>query len=182
MCPSGHIANSWQNIENPLALSVQSLPYMKYTLALILLFATNAFADPLCNSVDLHKQSEGFQCQTSKGALFTRVARDGFGDAWRDPDGLIWSNRVGTGNHEQAEKICAKLGATIPTRADFERDEALGLREVLYKMADTWYWSATGYPTDTADSLNAYAYFGTNGMIGTDQRTAKYVTIRCVSR
>lgn len=46
-----------------------------------------------CNNpaADLRNAPIGFKCITTKGAVFERVERENFGEAWKDPNGLIWS-------------------------------------------------------------------------------------------
>lgn len=99
-------------------------------------------ADPL---IDLRKVPVGFRCRTSKGAIFERVARGGFGEAWRDPDGKIWSDEVSESSSQpESAKLCKKRGGTLPSRKDFERAHALGFRQVL-PHSDGWYWTSTTF-------------------------------------
>ncbi|MGZ3768263.1 MAG: hypothetical protein ACXVCP_15920 [Bdellovibrio sp.] len=44
---------------------------------------------------DLRSAPIGSKCRTTKGAIFERVFKDGFGEAWKDPDGRIWSDMIG---------------------------------------------------------------------------------------
>lgn len=101
-----------------------------------------------CNdgSVDLRSAAVGFKCRTSKGAIFERVARQGFGEAWKGPDGLVWSDFVGKYSQYDAIMACKKLNGTLPSRADFERAEAKGFREILPNMKK-WFWSSSAHPT-----------------------------------
>jgi hypothetical protein len=54
--------------------------------------------------------------RTTTGAVFTRVTRAGFGEAWRDPSGMIWGDIVRnadgsrrTMNQDQAFEYCLSM-------------------------------------------------------------------------
>lgn len=133
-----------------------------------------ACADP---TINLRTVLPGFKCRTSKGAVFERVARDSFGEAWRDPNGLVWSNYVGTYSHHDAVISCKLNGGTLPSRVDFERAEASGFREVLSHMNDHWFWSSS-VVSKGCDC--AYFFEGKLGALGIDYRFFKG-SVRCVS-
>ncbi len=89
-----------------------------------------------CSSINPRTAKLHDKCTTSKGAIYERVSRDHFGEAWKGPDGLVWSDRVGNYTQSNAAEICKKLDGTPPSKADFERSEGYGLREVLSNMTD----------------------------------------------
>lgn len=87
----------------------------------------------------------GAEVVTSKGGTWVRVARKGLGEAWRDEKtGLIWGDRIGDNfSHRDATELGKRVGARLPTRDDFLRAEASGMREVL-PWANYWaYWAST---------------------------------------
>lgn len=154
-----------------------------------------------CNdgSVDLRSAVVGFKCRTSKGGVFERVAKDAFGEAWRGPDGLIWSDFVGWATNDGEDKdgfvvdsaatrLCAKVGGMLPLRADFERGEANGFREVLPNMKEVpnfyvqppttygRFWSSTADP-DAPDG--AYVFFGDRGAGIPDYFRSASQAVRC---
>lgn len=105
------------------------------------------WAPPSCNdsSINLRTVEVGFRCVTSKGATFTRIEREFFGEAWKDSDGVIWSDIVGVGNDSNvadAKAICEKFDAVLPNNRHFERGEAMGFREVLPNVENKIFWSA----------------------------------------
>ncbi|MGK5089088.1 hypothetical protein WDW86_16140 [Bdellovibrionota bacterium FG-2] len=77
---------------------------------------------------ELREVRTGFKCRLSKldgeGAVnvFERVERAGFGEAWKDPSGLIWSDILGRSTkYQQAEKVCADVGGRLPTPLEESR-------------------------------------------------------------
>lgn len=133
-----------------------------------------------CNdgSVDLRSAAVGFKCRTSKGSIFERVAKNNFGEAWKGPDGLIWSDFVGKYSQYDAVTTCKNLGGTLPSRADFERGEANGFREVLPNMKDRWFCSSSVHPKY---SDHAYGFDGSVGNVGYVYRTVND-SVRCAGR
>lgn len=102
-------------------------------------------------SVDLREAAIGFKCRTSKDAIFERVARDGFGEAWKGPDGLVWSDYQGNSSQYGATKACEKLGGALPSRADFARGESRGIREVLPGWKSRYFWSSSVYSSNAVE-------------------------------
>ena len=133
-----------------------------------------------CNdpTTDLQAVAAGFKCRTSKGAIYERVTRNHFGEPWKGPDGLIWSDHVGYRSQQNAVDLCKILGGTLPTRADFERGEANGFREVVPNMKDRWFWSSSVYPNI---SYSTYVFYSNHGDIGYDFRNFTG-SVRCVAR
>lgn len=127
-------------------------------------------------SVDLRSVAVGFKCHTSTGAIFERVSRDGFGEAWKGPDDLIWSDFVGEDSQYDAVTTCKNLGGRLPSRADFERGETNGFREVLPNMKDRWFWSST---VISRHSAFAYGFNGDNGYVGYAARSLSDRSVRC---
>ncbi len=132
-----------------------------------------------CSSIDLRNAKLHDKCITSKGSVFERVSRVGFGEAWKGPDGLIWGDRVGSNNYPDAVTVCRNLEGTLPSKADFERGEAYGFREVLPNLKNQFFVTYTTLAPDDPD----YAYFfnGFNGGFEHYYLTAKK-SFRCVGR
>src|SRR5262249_47071098 len=59
-----------------------------------------------CSSINLRTAQLHVKCTTSEGSVFERVSRDNFGEAWKGPDGVIWSDRVGSSNQYDAVNTC----------------------------------------------------------------------------
>ena len=93
-------------------------------------------------------------CVTKKGAKFKRVQRTNFGKAWQDEAGMIWSDRIGRANHYYAIENCKAIHGKLPSRDDFIRAEANGIREVMPNMKDHWFWCSSVHP-----NVSAFAYF-----------------------
>lgn len=139
-----------------------------------------------CNhpAADLRNAPIGFKCITSKGAVFERVARENFGEAWKDPDGLIWS-RVMDGirmydqnTFAQATETCDGFKSILPSRKDFENGIANGFNEVLsFSKRHNHHWSrgvqkSTGY---------AYTYLQSGNYISDNPRRNNNASFFCVS-
>src|SRR3989344_6874543 len=72
---------------------------------------------------------------TSTGAVFTRVVHPGFGRAWMDPSGTIWSANQGAHINDDwgvpdengiivdsaATQTCKRIGGRLPTAEDYEK-------------------------------------------------------------
>lgn len=121
----------------------------------------------------------GTRCTTSKGSVYERVLRANFGETWKGPDGLIWSDRVGSITDEyNAEVICKNLGGELPSMDEFKRNEAYGFREVLPNMKNRIFWSSSV----DGDPEIAYAFNGSNGDGVFDDRDYILDSVRCVGR
>ena len=143
--------------------------------------------------------------RTTTGAVFTRVEREGFGEAWRDPSGMIWGdiakNADGSIRHMdqyQATEYCQSLGAQLPSREDFVRlREYMGARSGTYegyspqvipnltrneggRTYSNYFWSSS-VPPDVSDY--GYHFHGRDGDIG---YAARYYdddgAVRCAAR
>ena len=121
-------------------------------------------------------------CVTKKGAKFKRVAMEGFGEAWMGSTGengkqQIWSDRIGSANQYDAIDNCKAIAGSLPSKEDFIRGEANGIREVLPNMKDHWFWSSSVHP-DSSD----YAYgFNDNDGDVEDVFRNFYGSVRCVA-
>lgn len=80
------------------------------------------------SSADLRATKPGFKCSLSefghKGSVLvmTRVERAGFGVAWKDAAGVIWSDNLsGPTDYRTAEKVCANVQGRLPHRDDVNR-------------------------------------------------------------
>jgi hypothetical protein len=129
-----------------------------------------------CNSIDVRAAQVGTKCLTGKGAIFERVKRTGWGEAWKGPDDLIWSDMIGEGDFNKAEESCKKLGGRVPSAKDFSRGDLNGIRELLPKMKGFVYWSSSPHP-DLADY--AFAFYGSSGDINRYFRNSDN-SVRCV--
>ncbi len=112
-------------------------------LSLTASFLASASEQVPCSSVNLRAKKPGFTCTTSKGAIYERVSRDGFGEAWKGPDGIIWSQQILSGgmvSFRESVEACRDLRATIPSLEDTERGESNGFREVLTQMNHGTFW------------------------------------------
>ncbi|MGK5083925.1 hypothetical protein WDW37_11545 [Bdellovibrionota bacterium FG-1] len=134
-----------------------------------------------CNDheTDLRSVAPGFKCRTSKGWLFERVAKSSFGEAWKGPDGWIWSDEVGNYSQKDAVSTCKALGGILPSISDFERGEIYGFREVLPNMNNPVYWSSTIGPF--VDNLNGYLFDSYAAYTYYDYRYYVHA-VRCVVR
>ena len=143
--------------------------------------------------------------RTTTGAVFTRVEREGFGEAWRDPSGMIWGdiakNADGSIRHMdqyQATEYCQSLGAQLPSREDFVRlREYMGARSGTYegyspqvipnltrneggRTYSNYFWSSSVHPG--ASGL-AYVFDGRRGGIYDDDRApSDDGAVRCAAR
>jgi hypothetical protein len=134
---------------------------------------------PACSSINLRTAQIGAKCLTFKGALFERVSFNNFGEAWKGPDGLTWSDLLFYMDTQyNAISTCKDLGGTLPSRADFERGEINGFRWVLPNMKDHAFWSSSVNPfvSDFADY-----FIGNYGSFYSDYREL-VGSIRCVRR
>jgi hypothetical protein len=136
-----------------------------------------------CSSINLRTAKLHVKCTTSKGAVFERVSRDNFGEAWRGPDGWVWSDRLGSETQDRAIGLCRNIGAELPLRADFERGEANGFREVLPNMKinfaeERYFWTSSNLPSSDD---NAYLFNGGSGIM-TDNFLENKEDVRCVER
>jgi hypothetical protein len=89
--------------------------------------------------LDVHTQAVGFKCITKKGKWFELVSRNGFVEAWKGPDGTIWSdeligysstNAVEGLSFDDAKKKCSDLQASLPSPQDLYQVYANGFSEV----------------------------------------------------
>ncbi len=122
-------------------------------------------------------------CVTSKGAKFKRVAMEGFGEAWMGPTGengkqQIWSDRIGRANQYDAIDNCKAIAGSLPSKDDFIRGEANGIREVLPNMKYRWFWSSSLHP---GYSDYAYVFNGDYGDVDDHIRSYSGYFVRCVA-
>jgi hypothetical protein len=150
---------------------------------------------------------------TEAGHLFTRVSSEelrelgirdvaGFGEAWRDPSGVIWgdivrdeSRKARLMNHKEAVAYCEAIGAVLPRRPDFVRLRGyFGTGSGNYKnqilpnmtfesngeAKGFWFWGSTIHP---APPNFAYYFNGLSGVGYFDGRYREYVEelwVRCI--
>jgi hypothetical protein len=93
--------------------------------------------------------------------VYERVDSDGFGHAWKGPDGLIWSEKKESPSQYSAIVSCQfKEGGRLPSKLDFEAGEVFGLREALPIDDHEGDWTSTSVPDI---SYIAYAFGGWDG-------------------
>jgi len=132
---------------------------------------------PDCHDVNLRTVSVGFKCSVENWWVYERVLRSGFGEAWKAPDGLIWSDRLGVANQYDGMQTCANLGGALPSTQDFHHCYDGGHRVVLPNFNGDYYWSSS------FDEVwgNADAYNCTGGSAQANRYNPCYA-VRCVAR
>lgn len=116
------------------------------------------------------------------------------GEAWRDPNGLIWGDTVTESgrdirpmNYPDANHYCASIGARLPTKDEFNKlREYMGWTseggyspQVLPHFSDYyWFWSSTPFPDDPDF---AYGFSSFQGEFDYDLINNAYA-VRCVLR
>jgi hypothetical protein len=111
-----------------------------------LLLSSYALCEPECSTIGSRNVDIGFKCQTSRGAIFERVHHKKLPVAWKDQDGVIWSDlMVSTDQNGNIERIhdhnsgyilCDDIGTKMPSMKNYTRGETLGFREVLPGLQD----------------------------------------------
>jgi hypothetical protein len=104
----------------------------------------------------------GKSCMTDAGSVYTRVERVGFGEAWRGPDGLIWSDiLLPSANPFNAAAICSKLGGRLPTVREVKVARLNGYPDILERTSRSLNgWTSDAPPKDiVSDAGMAVAYF-----------------------
>ncbi|MGK5090292.1 hypothetical protein WDW86_22320 [Bdellovibrionota bacterium FG-2] len=104
----------------------------------------------LCTSyseLQLRAAGPGFKCRISSwGAnVYERVARAGFGESWKTPEGMIWGDVLSATDQAHAAQACEKQGGRLPTREDVKQ---------LWRFRRSWEMAdgGTGYnPYSTAE-------------------------------
>jgi hypothetical protein len=114
-----------------------------------------------CRLLNSAQVPVGTKCVTSKGAVFERVSREYFNNAWKGPDGLVWSSMI-VDNSTQfgAISICKALNASLPSMEDFVRGNVIGLQEVVTSMQKYNFWS---FSIAAEDAEDAYVFHGPDG-------------------
>jgi formylglycine-generating enzyme required for sulfatase activity len=136
---------------------------------------------------------------TTTGAVFTLdLTYPDLGDAYADPEGLIWSdlmirnNRVFKADFETATAHCESLGARLPSKAEFERlAKHLGKgarggynpymangQPVMLGLALNWFWTSTPYWFRGKQFQNVYV--GDSAVFQTGNRGSKGGAFYCV--
>lgn len=137
----------------------------------------SAFASEPCSRLNLRSAQPGVRCETSKGAIFERVSsRAQWGESWRGPDGLVWTDVVDRTSQWIAVRNCKRLGGRLPSREDFERGEANGFREALPNMTELFFWSSSRHPDHRGSALGFSSW---RGEIGYDYKGNVWA-VRCV--
>ncbi|OGQ15794.1 MAG: hypothetical protein A3B70_04380 [Deltaproteobacteria bacterium RIFCSPHIGHO2_02_FULL_40_11] len=134
---------------------------------------------PLCNdhSINLRTVPIGFKCVTSKGSIFERVLHKNFGEAWKGPDGITWSNHVGERVQDQAIETCRSVGGVLPSIIDFQKGVAAGFSEVLPNIQEQLYWASSVHSNDSLSVVSTYSFSGLYSLI---HYWVGYYSVRCV--
>jgi hypothetical protein len=146
---------------------------------------------------------------TSTGAVFTQVQGPGtFGDAWKDPSGMMWSSNQGKFENDQndannlnqpplldAAQACAKIGGILPSLDNykklmsyFELDESQqftkqGLKDLVALFPDTrsdiW-WTSSPSPEYPWDPAYFSSELGCKQLY--DFRSQFEESVRCIAQ
>jgi hypothetical protein len=73
----------------------------------------------------------GFRCRAAAGQVFEWVHDSTFGNAWKSPDGILWTEDRGAHDRSAAASLCAESGGTLPEFLDYERNYLGGLSELF---------------------------------------------------
>lgn len=177
---------------------------MKYIiLGVLVLSASAAWAFDL----------ETYTTHDSQGnplGVFTRVqGPGGFGPAWKDPSGVIWSTNQGQFSMEPlspdvngivvdsaATRACAKIGGVLPTAETWRKLASFfelnqkqeftpqGMKDwyaVFPDMKGYWFWSSTADPNAGYEQYDAIEFRGDDFMWDYDWRPMK-LYVRCTDR
>ncbi len=123
-------------------------------------------------------------CQTSTGAIYTRVTVRGLGQAWRGPDanGVIFSDFMGNFPYAQIQAECARYHAFAATADDYISGEHSNFREVLPGMSGPdgtrYFWTRSQVEQDPQD---VYVLHPRGALRPTRIDSANY-SLRCVIR
>lgn len=145
---------------------------------------------------------------TSTGAVFTQLQGPGnFGNAWKDPSGMLWSLNQGKFENDQndannlnnpplldASQACAKIGGVLPTLNDyrklmsyFELDEnqqftKQGLKDLKAIFpdiqSDVW-WTSSPSPEYSWDPAYFSSELGCTQLY--DFKSQFAVSVRCIA-
>jgi hypothetical protein len=167
---------------------------MKWLLSFSFIVSVGAQAAPQC--------SVGQTYTTSVGATFECVKHRKFGEAWRDPDGIVWSRNLGaftnTGPiqngiiNSDATRVCSIIGSHLPTKAEYEKFQSFfeyernvitrvgkgDLLNLFPDYLDNNFWSSSVL---AGNDNFAWGINGINGGMGTGHRNY-YFLVRCISR
>lgn len=137
----------------------------------------------------------GQQVRKGKSA-WTLVTRTSAGtEVWRDDaSGLLWSDRLGFKmDRRSAERVCAsenrasdikgELSARfrLPALKEFTAAEKRGLRKVLPKMDDDWFWTSSSKGLDADGMPVAYVFDAVDGKLAEASPSDPFGTVRCVA-
>jgi len=176
-------------------------------------FSLESHASQVCNSIPEYQYlieqaqtriqelstTDDLRVSTT-GAVFTRDASvPAFGEAYRDPSGLIWGSIViaqGEVNTEyDADRYCKDRGGRLPTAREFQqlanylgKGSALGYSpylaygkkiDFLPGLSSYWFWSWSDNPNHSyyAYYFNGYTGYFTYFLI----RDVSNSAVRCVA-
>ena len=142
---------------------------------------------------------------TSVGAVFTCVKHGEFGEVWRAPNGVVWSQNLGQWSNSGVEsgssdatQVCSKIGGTLPGFDDYqhmifsyfeiEKGTGLitgkGLEDLLYFFPDMWlegFWTTDLYPSKPNLAVVEGQFIQKNGKLysGEYHDTKGKYSVRC---
>ncbi len=139
---------------------------------------------PSCTdpSVDLRTVSIGYKCITSKSGVFERVEHAHFLEAWKFPNGMIWSEILETNRLEHAEEICFERNAFIPSADDFKAAIAVGMKEVLSPGNTFGLWTSTAYDDPRYFGYKYYYYHSATEKLSWATKAVNFLSVSCVAQ
>ena len=142
---------------------------LKILIGIMMMFSLSAFAGDtissdsdtprLCKNMTESEKNLAGKCQTTDGYVYERVLKEGFGSAWKAPNGTLWSDVIAPYSQVEALNLCINNYGRLPSRAEFQYAEYHQIREVLPNLKGYRFWSSTSGPADEY----AYFYYGTDG-------------------
>ncbi len=146
----------------------------------------------------LSKKPVGFKCKFIGGAIWERVDKPGFGEAWKDLEtGITWSENVGGATNSgqsngdlvidsDAVSACRAIGGELPSASDFVKGQDNYSTWILpqfaksqtpkYRDESFTYWTKNVRPHDKI----AIVFDAVNGYSAIDR--SKQALVRCISR
>ncbi len=95
---------------------------------------------PTCLDLNLYQMEVGQSCLTEKDGAFTRVKVTEELEAWKDEQGLLWSDWMGKANHYVAMDECALLGMHLPSKSEYKLAVEHGLKQIDFDFYKRPFW------------------------------------------
>jgi hypothetical protein len=141
-----HINNSWSFIYSVgfyRGYSISASPNTPHPVVCV--EGAQAAPSETFSSCDLKGSRDkpvGYKCHTDSDEVFSRVERDGFGEAWIDSHGVVYSDSLGKGSPAAGQELCQKLHARLPSKEEYESAFNRGIDQVL-PNSEGYYWTAS---------------------------------------